>query len=89
MCLSLLARASFEREERERTSKLISLPSGWLRVLSDAVRFCASKCKILGFVFHVDYQDMPDQLIARLDADVFHTTEQGELLHCFDRALSV
>lgn len=88
-CLSLLTRASFEREGGERRSKLTTLPSGWQWVLSDAARFCARKGKILGFVFNVHSQDRPDQLIASFDADVFHTTEQRELLHCFGRALSV
>lgn len=85
----LLTRASFEREGRERTSKLITFPSCWQQVLRDAVRFSASKGKSVGFVFSVLYQDMPDQPIARLDAEVLHPTEQAELLHCFDGALSV
>lgn len=61
MYLSLLTRVSFGREGGERRSESITLPSGWQWALSNAVRFCARKGKILRFVFNVHNQGRPDQ----------------------------
>lgn len=44
--------------------------------------FVTANAQEYGFVFNVHYQDMPDQFIAMLDADVLHTTEKVRVSSC-------
>lgn len=48
---------------------------------------CQQRHESLGFVFNVRYQDMPDQFIAMLDADILHTKAKARVSSCIALAV--